>query len=490
VSELVKYLDGLIWSPALIYLCLGAGLYFSIRTRFMQIRGFMEMLRLMLAGQKSAAGVSSFQALAMSLSGRIGIGNIAGIATAITAGGPGAIFWMWIMALLGASTSYIECTLAQIYKQKDDHGQYRGGPAYYIEKGMGQKWYAVTFAVATVLATGFLMPGVQANGIAVSVGNAWHVSPLICAVGIVTVLAAIIFGGVRRIATFAEIVVPFMAFGYMLMAVTIMVVNAELVPGVMALIFDNAFSTHAQFGAILGLAVQWGVKRGIYSNEAGQGTGPHSAAAAEVSHPAKQGYVQAFSIYFDTAIVCTSTAFMILCTGKYNIANPSGGLLVEQLPGVETGPGYTQAAVESVFPGIGAPFIAIAIMFFAFTTIVAYYYMAETNVEYIFRNKAPKWALVLLKVGLMAAVGFGAIRSAAVAWDLGDMGVGIMAWLNIIAILILQKPALLALRDYEGQKRAGQDPTFDPDKLGIANADLWKKTPSTEASGILSGLPT
>jgi AGCS family alanine or glycine:cation symporter len=490
VSELVKYLDGLIWSPALIYLCLGAGLYFSIRTRFMQIRGFMEMLRLMLAGQKSAAGVSSFQALAMSLSGRIGIGNIAGIATAITTGGPGSIFWMWIMALLGASTSYIECTLAQIYKQKDDHGQYRGGPAYYIEKGMGQKWYAVTFAVATVLATGFLMPGVQANGIAVSVGNAWHVSPLICAVGIVAVLAAIIFGGVRRIATFAEIVVPFMAFGYMLMAVTIMVVNAELVPGVMALIFDNAFSTQAQFGAILGLAVQWGVKRGVYSNEAGQGTGPHSAAAAEVSHPAKQGYVQAFSIYFDTAIVCTSTAFMILCTGKYNVADPSGGMLVEHLPGVETGPGYTQAAVESVFPGIGAPFIAIAIMFFAFTTIVAYYYMAETNVEYIFRNKAPRWATVLLKLGLMAAVGFGAVRSAAVAWDLGDMGVGIMAWLNIIAILIIQKPALLALRDYEAQKRAGRDPTFDPDKLGIANADLWKKTQSTEASGILSGLPT
>ena len=478
MSELVKYLDGLIWSPALIYLCLGAGLYFSIRTRFMQIRGFMEMLRLMMSGQTSAAGVSSFQALAMSLSGRIGIGNIAGIATAITAGGPGAIFWMWVTALLGASTSYIECTLWQIYKQKDDHGQYRGGPAYYIEKGMGQKWYAVTFAVATVLATGFLMPGVQANGIAVSVENAWHISPAYCAAGIVVVLGAIIFGGVRRIATFAEIVVPFMAFGYMIMAVSIMVINAHLVPGVMALIVDNAFNSQAQFGAILGLAVQWGVKRGIYSNEAGQGTGPHSAAAAEVSHPAKQGYVQAFSIYFDTAIVCTSTAFMILCTGKYNVANPAGGFFVEHLPGIATGPGYTQAAVESVFPGIGASFVAIAIMFFAFTTIVAYYYMAETNVEYICRNKAPPWAMLVLKIGLMTAVAFGAIRSADVAWDLGDMGVGIMAWLNIIAILIIQKPALIALRDYEEQKRAGKDPTFDPEKLGIANADLWIKTPA------------
>jgi AGCS family alanine or glycine:cation symporter len=297
------------------------------------------------------------------------------------------------------------------------------------------------------------------------------------AIGVSIVLAAIIFGGVRRIATFAEIVVPFMAFGYMIMAVSIMIINADLVPGVMRLIFDNAFNPHAQFGAILGMAVQWGVKRGIYSNEAGQGTGPHAAAAAEVSHPAKQGYVQAFSIYFDTAVVCSSTAFMILCTGKYNIANPEGGMLVERLPGVETGPGYTQAAVESVFPGIGASFIAIAIMFFAFTTIVAYYYMAETNIEYIFRNKAPKWALFVLKLGVMGAVAVGAIRSAAVAWDLGDMGVGIMAWLNIIAILIIQKPALIALKDYEAQKRAGLDPTFDPDKLGIANADLWRKQP-------------
>jgi AGCS family alanine or glycine:cation symporter len=297
----------------------------------------------------------------------------------------------------------------------------------------------------------------------------------------------IIFGGVRRIAVFAEIVVPFMAFGYMLMAITIMVINADQVPAVMALIFDNAFDSKAQFGAILGLAVQWGVKRGIYSNEAGQGTGPHSAAAAEVSHPAKQGYVQAFSIYFDTAIVCTSTAFMILCTGKYNVANPAGGWLVEHVPGIETGPSYTQAAVESVFPGVGASFIAIAIMFFAFTTIVAYYYMAETNVEYLFRNKAPRWALQLLKLGVMVAVAFGAIRSAEVAWDLGDMGVGIMAWLNIIAILIIQKPALLALRDYEAQKKAGLDPTFDPDKLGIANADLWKKSGSGGAVDDLAG---
>jgi alanine or glycine:cation symporter, AGCS family len=484
VSEIVKYLDGLIWSSALIYLCLGAGLYFSIRTRFMQVRGFMEMLRLTATGKTSEAGVSSFQALAMSLSGRIGVGNIAGIATAIAAGGPGAIFWMWVMALLGASTSYVECTLAQIYKQKDDRGQYRGGPAYYIEKAMGQRWYAVIFAISTIVGTGLLLPTVQSYEIASSVSNAWHVPTWISAIGVAVVLGAIIVGGVRRIATFAEIVVPFMAIGYMLMAMVIMVINIDQVPGMFSMIVDNAFNPNAAFGAILGLAIQWGVKRGIYANEAGQGTGPHAAAAAEVSHPAKQGFVQAFSIYFDTAIICTSTAFIILCTGKYNVINPNtGAVLAENLPRVTdaagalipapAGSGYTQAAIESVFPGLGASFVALAILFFAFTTVVAYYYMAETNLEYIARNKAPGWSIMLLKIMIMAAVGIGALWSSEGVWAAGSVGVGIMAWLNIIAIIIVQKPALLALKDYEAQKKAGLDPVFDPDKLGIANAELW-----------------
>jgi AGCS family alanine or glycine:cation symporter len=484
VSELAIYLDGLIWSTPLIYLCLGAGLWFSIRTRFMQVRGFTEMVRLTVSGKMSAAGVSSFQALAMSLSGRVGVGNIAGIATAIAAGGPGAIFWMWAMAFLGASTSYIECTLAQIYKQKDNHGQYRGGPAYYIERGMGQRWYAIVFAISAIVGTGLLLPTVQSYEIANSVANAWSIPPWVSGAVVVVLLGVIIVGGVRRIATFAEVVVPFMAFGYMIVAVVVMVLNAEQLPGMFALIFDNAFNPNAAFGAILGLAIQWGVKRGIYANEAGQGTGPHAAAAAEVSHPAKQGFVQAFSIYFDTAIVCTSTAFIILSTGAYNVVHPeTGAILAENLPRVAdatgalipapAGAGYTQAAIESVFPGLGASFVAVAILFFAFTTIVAYYYMAETNLEYIARNRAPMWALRLLQLAIMAAVGFGAVWSSQGVWALGSIGVGLMAWLNIIAILIIQKPALLALRDYEAQRRQGLDPTFDPEKLGIANADLW-----------------
>lgn len=474
MSEIVDFLNGIIWSKALVALCLGAGLYFSIRTRFMQIRGFKEMIRLMFKGQKSDAGVSSFQALAMSLSGRVGIGNIAGVATAITFGGPGAVFWMWMSALFGASTSYVECTLAQIYKEKDSEGRYRGGPAYYIEKAMGQKWYALAFAVATVLATGLLLPGVQANGIAESVSNAFGVDPRVSAAVIVIALGAIIFGGVKRIARFAEIVVPFMALSYILTALVIMLISIEQVPEVFGLIFKSAFGMDAAFGAVLGLAVEWGVKRGVYSNEAGQGSGPHAAAAAEVSHPAKQGYVQAFSIYVDTLLVCSATAFMILSTGKFNVAHPDGSAIVNNLPGMEPGPGFTQAAVESVLPGFGTNFVALAIMFFAFTTIVAYYYMAETNMQYLRRNAAPGWLIMLLKLGIMASVTYGAIRSATLAWGLGDIGVGLMAWLNIVAILILQKPALIALKDYESQKKAGVDPTFDPAKLGIRNATFWE----------------
>ena len=490
-----SWLNGIIWSNALIGLCLGAGLWFSIRTRFMQVRGFTEMCRLTVTGQKSDAGVSSFQALAISMAGRMGIGNIAGVATAIAYGGPGAVFWMWVMGFLGASTSYIESTLAQIYKEKDAEGRYRGGPAYYIEKAMGLKWYAMAFALATIVATGLLLPGVQANAIADSASNVLCNGggceafggagglKLWIGVAVAAMLALIIFGGIKRIATFAEIVVPFMALAFILMAVVVMVVNADKVPGMFADIFSSAFGAHAAFGAIIGQAVAWGVKRGVYANEAGQGTGPHAAAAAEVSHPAKQGYVQAFAIYFDTMLVCTSTAFLLLSTGMYNTFKvvKEGGTqtlvaIFEGVPGVQPSEGaqFTQAAVESVLPGWGAGFVALALFFFAFTTIMAYYYMAETNLTYVAGVRKPhRLAILLLRLGIIGMVVFGAYHNAAMAWTLGDIGVGLMAWLNIVAILILQKPALLALRDYERQKKLGLDPTFDPQALGIRNADFW-----------------
>ena len=473
MEAFVNYLNGIIWSSALIYLCLGTGLYFSLRTRFLQVRHFSHMLSIMREGKSSEAGVSSFQALTMSLSGRVGTGNIAGVATAIAIGGPGAVFWMWTVAFLGASTAYIEATLAQIYKELDDNGSYRGGPAYYIEKAMGQKWYAWTFAVATIIAMGFCLPGIQANSIVAAMNNAWEIPALLTATVLAVGLALIVIGGVKRIANFAQVVVPVMAAGYILIAFTVVFLNIDMVPTVTKLIISSAFGLDAGYGAIIGMAVAWGVKRGVYSNEAGQGSGPHPAAAAEVSHPAKQGLVQAFSVYVDTLLICSATAFMILLTGLYNVEGADGTYLYQGLPGVDVGPAYVQAAFDTVLPGFGSSVLAIALLFFAFTTIVAYYYIAETNVMFINRKVHRPWLANLLKVLVLTSVMYGGLKSADLAWALGDVGVGLMAWLNIVAIIILQRPALLALKDYEQQLDGGVDPSFDPEALGIKKADFW-----------------
>ena len=483
MESVLNAINGVIWSNALIFVCLAAGLYFSVRTRFMQVRGLLEMVRLAVGGKASDAGVSSFQALAMSMGGRMGIGNIAGVATAIAFGGPGAVFWMWVMGFLGASTSYIECTLAQIYKTRDAEGRFRGGPAYYIEKATGWKWYAVAFAIAAIVANGVLLPGVQANAIADSIATAFQgvggtidrrTFELGIGIGVALLLAGIIFGGVKRIASCAEVVVPFMALAYILTALVAMAFNAERLPAMFAMIFDSAFGTDAAFGAMLGLAIEWGVKRGVYANEAGQGSGPHAAAAAEVSHPAKQGYVQAFAIYFDTMLVCTATTFLILSTGLYNVHAPDGTMVHAGVAGVDAGAGYAQAAVESFLPGWGASFVALALFFFAFTSIMAYYYMAETNLSYVCGGRRRPLLTLVLRIAVVSMVIFGASHDASVAWALGDIGVGATAWLNIIAILLLCKPALIALRDYERQRALGLDPVFDPDALGIRNADFWR----------------
>ena len=481
MEAFINHLNGIIWSSALIYLCLGTGLYFSLRTRFLQVRHFGHMLKIMREGKSSEAGVSSFQALTMSLSGRVGTGNIAGVATAIAIGGPGAVFWMWTVAFLGASTAYIEATLAQIYKELDDNGSYRGGPAYYIEKAMGQKWYAWTFAVATIIAMGFCLPGIQANSIVAAMNNAWEIPALITASVLAIGLAMIVIGGVKRIAHFAQVVVPMMAAGYILIAFTVVFLNIDMVPTVTMLIINSAFGLDAGYGAIIGMAVAWGVKRGVYSNEAGQGSGPHPAAAAEVSHPAKQGLVQAFSVYVDTLLICSATAFMILLTGLYNVEGADGTYLYQGLPGVEVGPAYVQAAFDTVMPGFGSSVLAIALLFFAFTTIVAYYYIAETNVMFINRKVHRPWLANLLKVLVITSVMYGGIKSADLAWALGDVGVGLMAWLNIVAIIILQRPALTALKDYEQQLDAGVDPRFDPEALGIEKANFWVDRKNAES---------
>ncbi|MDO8270380.1 MAG: alanine/glycine:cation symporter family protein, partial [Gammaproteobacteria bacterium] len=326
MNEFVSAINAIVWSPALVFLCLGAGLYFSVRTRFLQLRHFREMIRLIFDGRSSSAGISSFQALTMTLAGRVGTGNIAGVATAITFGGPGALFWMWVVAFLGASSAFVESTLGQVYKEKIN-GQYRGGPAFYIEKGLGIKWFALLFAFTTILACGFLLPGVQANAIASSINTAFDIDTRFTATVLAILLGFIIFGGLRRIASFAASVVPFMAIAYIGVALVIVLINIDKVPAMFVLIISSAFGFNSAFGAILGLAIMWGVRRGVYSNEAGQGTAPHASSAASVSHPAKQGLVQAFSVYVDTLFICTATGFMLLITGLYNVEGPTGEVM-------------------------------------------------------------------------------------------------------------------------------------------------------------------
>ena len=486
MENIVNAVNNVVWSNWLVYLCLGAGIYFSLRTKFSQIRNLKEMVHLLFAGEKSEEGISSFQGFCTALAGRIGTGNIAGVATAIAWGGPGALFWMWAIAFLGAGSAFAESTLGQLYKEKHD-GQYCGGPAYYIEKGFGKKgWakaYGMLFAIVTVISIGVLLPGVQSNSIAAAVNNAFGVNVTITGVALVILVGVVIFGGIKRIGSAAEFIVPFMGGAYILMAVIIIIVNIGYLPHVIALIFKSAFRAEPTFAGIIGSTIAWGVKRGVYSNEAGQGTGPQASSAAEVSHPAKQGFVQAFSVYVDTLFVCSATGFMILMTDNYTTFNADGSVLynagtaytVDQI-----GPAYTQGAVNTLINGFGAAFVAIALFFFAFTTLMAYYYIAEVNVNYIIKRLTGKgnvMATHVLKVVLLGMTFYGAVKTSDLAWAMGDIGVGLMAWLNIIAILALSNTAMKCFKDYERQLKEGkasEDITFDPVSLGIKNADFWE----------------
>jgi AGCS family alanine or glycine:cation symporter len=479
MDKLIDLINGWVWSPALVGLCLLAGLYFSFGTRFIQVRRFGEMARLLFSTDKSQKeGITSFQAFSMALSGRVGTGNIVGVATAIGYGGPGAIVWMWIIAFLGAGSAFAEATLAQIFK--DSHnGEYRGGPAYYIEKGLRAKWLAVIFAICAVIACGMFLPPVQANGIAISFANTFDINPAWIGLGVALLIGIVIIGGVQRIANVAQVVAPFMAILYILLAIIILIIHASAVPAVFGDMIRSAFGMNEALGGILGSTIAWGVKRGIYSNEAGQGTAPIVAAAAKVSHPVKQGMVQAFSVYVDTLLVCTATAVMILACKTYNIYDAQGGLLyASQVAKLgEPDVSYTTAAISTLLGGkIGGLVVSIALFFFAFTTIMAYYYYAETNLVYLFGKGRMEQVLIwVLRILLIAAVYYGSINKASMIWSLGDIGVGTMAWINIIAILLLSRIAFKALRSYEKQKKEGKDPEFDPDELNIKNADIWKK---------------
>ncbi|MEW9670410.1 alanine/glycine:cation symporter family protein [Ammoniphilus sp. 3BR4] len=472
---IVNSLKEFVWNPALVYIFLGIGAFYSISTRFVQLRCVKDMIKLTFEGGASNAGVSSFQALSMSLGSRVGTGNIAGVATAIAFGGPGAVFWMWIMSFLGSATSFIEITLTQVYKSNQE-GEYRGGPPYYIEKGLKIRWLAVLFAIITMIVMGLLLPGVQANTIALAMDSAFAITPDITGLILVAVLGVIIFGGVKRIAKAAEIVVPFMAIGYVLVCIIVLVLNISQLPSVILLIIESAFGVEATFGGMLGSAISWGVQRGVYSNASGVGSETFESGAAEVSHPAKQGLVQSFSVYIDSLVICSATAFMILLTGIYDVKPEGQEAIVNKLGDIEPSL-YTQLAVESVLPSFGAPFLAIALLFFCFTTLMSYYYKAETSLAFINRNRNIKlvWPKFALKIVLLFATYLGSVKTAKLAWAMGDLGLGSMAWLNMITILLLTRTALKVLRDYERQRKEGKDPVFDPVKLGIEGADFWEK---------------
>jgi len=471
------WLDGFFWGPIMIYLCLAAGIYFSVLMKFPQLRLVKDMVGQLLGGKASDKGVSSFQGFAMALGGRVGTGNITGVASAIFFGGPGAVFWMWAIAFLGAGSAYIESALAQVWKE-EIHGEYRGGPAYYIEKGLKSRPLGIAFAILTIISCGIMLPGIQTNAFAQAGKLSFGLAPWIIGLIYTALVGYVVFGGGKRIAKTAEMIVPFMAIGYIILALIILAVNFTKIPEVFGMIFSSAFNLNAVYGAVFGQAVAWGVKRGIFSNEAGQGTGAQAAGAAEVSHPAKQGLVQAFSVYVDTLFVCTATAVMILSTGAFNVVNEAGAFITENLPGVEKS-NFTQEAVNSFIPGIGGGFVAIALFFFTFTTILAYAFYTDSSIGYIFKKNTSgsgyKNAILFGRVALIAMVFIGAISSVDVVWNFGSAAVGAMAWFNVIVIILLTKPGLATLKDYEAQKKAGLDPIFVPSRINVQGAEIWDK---------------
>ena len=459
MERIVSAINDVVWSPALVVLLVGAGLYFSIRTRFVQLRRIGVMTHLLFGKKdktKEKKGVSSFEAFCIALSGRVGTGNIVGVATAIALGGPGAIFWMWVIAFLGASTAFVESTLAQLFNFEHEDG-FRGGPACYIDKGLRSKWLAVVFALFTIIGCGLMLTTVQANGMSSAASNSLGVKPLVSGLFLAFLIGLVVIGGIKRISKVASIVTPFMAVAYIVIALVVLAFNWRAIPGLLSMIVTNAFGINPVCGGILGSTIMMGVKRGLFSNEAGQGTVAIPSASADVKHPAEQGLVQAFSVYVDTLLVCTATALMILSAGTYNILGPDSSMLVANSP--ELGAnyvGFTQAAIDTVLGGFGSIFISIALAFFVFTTIMAYYFYSESSIIYLCSlngkcsQRTEMLLIRVLQIAQLTAIVFGAVKEANLVWTLGDIGVGIMAWVNVIAIILLSNKAFGALKEYEG----------------------------------------
>lgn len=472
-SMFVNQMDAIVWSMVLVVLCLGVGLYLSLRLKFPQIRLVKEMVKLLTSKEDSESGITPFQAFATTVGARVGMGNIAGVASAIFYGGPGSVFWMWMIAVIGAASAFVESALAQAYKVKSPDGEFTGGPAYYIEKGLKCKPYAVVFAVVAFLGPGFLMPGVQINSLVTVFEEAFSVNKILVGAICCIVLGIVVYGSIKRIAHIAEMLAPAMCAIYILAALIIVGLNITKLPGIFLMIIQSAFGVHAVLGGILGSAVSWGVKRGIYSNEAGMGCGAIVSAAAECSHPVKQGLIQSFSIYVDTLFIGTSTALIVLLTGTFDVIDGAGNFLMSQTGGIETGIKWTQHALMSTFGSWSGKALAIIIVLFVFTSMTGYCYQAESNIRYLTGNS--KKAIAIARAVFLVASFLGAIVNADAVWAMGDIGYGLMAWANIIAIALLAPKAVALLKDYEKQKKEGKDPTFDPAEFGIEEeTGAWK----------------
>jgi len=456
-KSVVQVGNDLIWSQYLIGLLLTVGIFFTISSKFVQLRMLPEMFRALVEKPETLKngekGISPFQAFAISAGSRVGTGNIAGVATAIVLGGPGAVFWMWIIAFIGAASAFIEATLAQVYKVHDKEGGFRGGPAYYITKGLNQKWLGITFAVLITVTFAFVFNTVQSNTIAESLRTQYHISPVITGIILAVITAIIIFGGVRSIATLSSLIVPIMAIVYVGIVLFILLMNFDQIIPMIGTIIKSAFGMEQVAGGAVGTAILQGIKRGLFSNEAGMGSAPNAAATAAVPHPVKQGLLQSLGVFFDTMLVCTATAIMILLY--------SGLKFGEKAPqGVEV----TQSALNEHLGSPGGIFLTVAITLFAFSSVVGNYYYGQSNIEFLSKNKA---ILFIFRCLVVVLVFIGAVVKTETVWSTADLFMGLMAIVNLVSIIGLSNIAFAVMKDYIQQKRAGLKPVFKPENFEI-----------------------
>ena len=468
MEEWIVLISDAIWTYVLIAVLVSCGIWFTWKTRGVQFRMVGEMFRLLADSATSGTSglsdkdkghkhISSFQAFAVSVATRVGTGNLAGVATAIAVGGPGAVFWMWCIALLGSATAFVESTLGQLFKQRD-HDSFVGGPAYYIMRGLHCKWMAYLFAILITLTFSLSYNSIQSNTICGAMQTAFGWEPLVVGSVIAALALLIVFGGIHRIANVSTVLVPLMAIGYFVLTVVIVVMNIGLLPHVLKVIVTNAFGLEQGIGGALGVAVLNGVKRGLFSNEAGEGSAPNAAATATVTHPVKQGLIQALGVFTDTLLVCSCTAFVILISGLYETPELNGIAL-------------TQAALQSEIGNFGPIFIAVAICLFAFSSIIGNYYYGEANIRFMTSNRLVLIVFRVLSGGVL--VMFGALSSLEIVWSLGDLCMALVTACNLVAILALGKYPFRLLTDYIHQKRAGiKEPVFHKKLLPEIEQDL------------------